>query len=143
LKFLKPSQTWTTYLEHIVHEAAHHLLFALFYGYDVFKAGSSGRFRSPLRSDERPLDAVFHAMFVLARIIFILRRIKDSGLYPDFHRTATYSFHNPLPLIEQFRQAYDVIKRNAQLTEYGVGLLDATHRFAEEYKFDEEPLVRT
>src|SRR5262249_2198969 len=59
LKFLRPFQTWTTYLEHIPHEAAHHLLYAIFNSNDVFRSGKAERFRSPLRSDLRPLDAVF------------------------------------------------------------------------------------
>lgn len=141
LKYLQPFQTWTTYVEHITHEAAHHLLFAIFKVEDVFKTGTDERFRSPLRSDPRPLDAVFHAMFVLARIIYILRRIRDCASYPNFNRTATYSFYNPLTLIEQFRDAYSVVASNAQLTDFGAKLLRDTRAFAEAHSFDEQPLI--
>jgi HEXXH motif-containing protein len=141
LKYLQPFQTWTTYVEHITHEAAHHLLFALFAEHDVFKSGNQQRYKSPLRSDLRPLDGVFHAMFVLARIIYILRRVRDSNAFPDFRRTATYSFYNPSSLIDQFRDSFNVIAANAQLTNFGVELLESTRAFAETYAFNEEPLV--
>ena len=49
LKFLRPFQTWTTYLEHIPHEAAHHLLYSIFNANDVFQRGGAERFKSPLR----------------------------------------------------------------------------------------------
>jgi hypothetical protein len=80
-------------------------------------------------------------MFVLARIIYILRKIRDSKGFPNFHRTATYSFYNPSSLIDQFRDAYGIVAENAQLTNFGIELLEGTRAFAEFYSFAEEPLI--
>ncbi len=57
--------------------------------------------------------------------------INDSRTYPDFHRTAVYSFHNPNKLIDQYRQAFESIDGNAKLTEFGGRLLEDSRDFAE------------
>lgn len=138
LKFLKPHQTWTTYVEHIVHEAAHHLLFAIFSQYEVFAESTDRRFKSPLRSEPRPLDAIFHATFVLCRVIYILKKMCDSSLYPDFRRTAEYTYHNPADLIDQFLEGHDTLDKNAVLTKFGELFLESSRQLALECRFNEK-----
>lgn len=63
----------------LVHEAAHQLLFALSCDEPFITNPLDERFVSPLRSDLRPMDGVFHATFVCARMHYIYWRLKRTG----------------------------------------------------------------
>ena len=56
--------------EALVHEAAHLLLFGLAQDQPLVANPDADRFASPLRPDARPMDGVFHAAFVLARLSY-------------------------------------------------------------------------
>ncbi|WP_048862780.1 HEXXH motif domain-containing protein, partial [Acidisphaera rubrifaciens] len=55
-----------------VHEAAHLLLFAHTEGRALVENGPEAIHASPLRPDPRPMDGIFHATFVSARMAFAL-----------------------------------------------------------------------
>lgn len=55
-----------------VHEAAHLLLFAHTEGNTLVDNGPEAIHASPLRPDPRPMDGIFHATFVSARMAFAL-----------------------------------------------------------------------
>lgn len=58
---------WTRYYRTIVHESAHLLLFGLARQEPLVTDAPDRRHASPLRTDPRPMDGIFHAAFVLAR----------------------------------------------------------------------------
>lgn len=58
---------WMQYYRQIVHEAAHNLLFAIAREQPLITNDPIDRHASPLRSDPRPMDGIFHAVFVSAR----------------------------------------------------------------------------
>jgi len=63
----------------LVHEASHLLLFGLVEGTALTRNDPSERYDSPLRSDPRPIDGIFHACFVTARVEEAMRRLLASG----------------------------------------------------------------
>ena len=65
-------------VEALAHETAHALLYGLTGGAELTTNGSDERYPSPLRADLRPIEGIAHAAFVLARMVFALRR--SSGL---------------------------------------------------------------
>lgn len=68
------------WIEHIVHEISHLRLEAVFMHEQlVLNPPTEKRFRAPIRDDPRPMRGVFHACFVLARIIRIFRRMSIAG----------------------------------------------------------------
>ena len=70
IRYLKSdAQHWSRLAEHIIHEAAHNLLYQLWYQEPIITS-DDGVFYTPFRKDERPISGVYHAMFVLARTIY-------------------------------------------------------------------------
>ena len=63
--------------ETLVHEGAHMLLFGYAVDERLVRNPDSERFASPLRSDPRPMDGVFHATFVCARLHLFYRRLLE------------------------------------------------------------------
>jgi len=64
-------------LDGLVHEGAHTLLFGYALDERLVRNPDSQRFASPLRSDPRPMDGVFHATFVCARLYLLYRRLLE------------------------------------------------------------------
>jgi len=62
----------------LVHEAAHQLLFGLSIEKPLAENPISERYGSPLRNDPRPMDGIFHATFVCARIHYTYARLRDA-----------------------------------------------------------------
>lgn len=63
----------------LVHEASHLLLFGLVEGKALTHNDAAERYASPLRSDPRPIDGIFHACFVAARVEAAMDRLLASG----------------------------------------------------------------
>lgn len=118
-------QTVLDALEGLVHEAAHLLLFGLSHQEPLTTNPIEERYHSPLRADPRPMDGVFHATFVCARLAYLYRRLKLAG-------PSTLSDAD-LRLVEDridaqkrlFREGYDVIEKYGQLTATGRAVIDS------------------
>ena len=67
-------------LETLAHEAAHSLLFGIQISGPLVLNPDDARFASPLRVDLRPMDGVYHATFVSARMHFAMQELLASGL---------------------------------------------------------------
>ena len=82
LRVPEPEQDQVSYwLEHLSHEVGHLRLEALFMQEAlVLNPYDELRFRAPIRDDARSMRGVFHATFVLARIIRLYRRLSLAGL---------------------------------------------------------------
>lgn len=133
LTVLKEEQEWTTYLESIVHEEAHHHLFALCTIDPLIESDGNMLYRSPIRSEPRPISGVLHAMFVLARTIRCLDIFRSNEKYRrDVNRlpTSYNQANNPAPFEEQFIDAYVTVRDNAKLTRLGQELLESSRVMA-------------
>jgi len=71
--------TAETMVEGLVHEAAHLLLFAHSVDGPLVANAIEERYTSPLRSDPRPMDGVFHATFVSARMYYVTRKLREAA----------------------------------------------------------------
>jgi hypothetical protein len=67
----------------LVHEAAHALLFAWSGGAPVVENAPDALYGSPLRPDQRPMEGVFHATFVSARMCYAMDRLLASGMLDE------------------------------------------------------------
>lgn len=74
------SRTALSLLETLAHEAAHSLLFGIQISGPLVLNPDDARFASPLRVDLRPMDGVYHATFVSARMHFAMQELLASGL---------------------------------------------------------------
>ena len=61
----------------LVHEAVHQLLFGLSVDEPLVENAMHERYTSPLRTDLRPMDGIFHATFVCARMHYGYSRLRQ------------------------------------------------------------------
>lgn len=82
LLLLNPShhQTPLAIAEVLAHEAGHSLLFGLTIDEPLVLNDDDELFVSPLRPDPRPMDGIYHATFVSARMAWAMESLADSGL---------------------------------------------------------------
>jgi HEXXH motif-containing protein len=133
LTVLREGQEWTTYLENIVHEAAHHHLFALWTIDRIIESDGDRLYKSPLRTEPRPMSGIFHAMFVLARTIRALNLFQADPLYAaEIERVSTgyNQAKNPATHQDKFLDTYETIRNHARLTPLGSELLESCREMA-------------
>ncbi len=108
------------FLEHIVHETSHLHLYALAGDRDLVRNDSASVYDSPIRHDKRPIIGVFHATFVLARLVRIFQRYLNhfSNDYPE-----GTTFYNRIS--RDFKTGYSILKENCLFTTLGRQIFDS------------------
>ncbi len=107
--------------ETLAHEAAHCTLFGLS-PVDFFVTNPDiERYSSPLRADPRPMDGIYHATFVSARMHFAVRELAASGTLTseqqaEAQKLLTRSASN-------FRDGYKILEGDAHYTDRGAGIM--------------------
>ncbi|WP_425087165.1 aKG-HExxH-type peptide beta-hydroxylase [Stappia sp.] len=113
--------------ETLVHEAAHGTLFAMspveFY---VFNPENE-RYSSPLRLDPRPLDGIYHATFVLARMHVAMRELIGSPSLDENARAQAMALARHSRA--NFQEGYDVLAVHADYTPTGRAIMEAAHAY--------------
>lgn len=108
----------------VVHESAHHVLFGYSIDEPLVFDDPANLYSSPLRDDARPMDGIYHATFVLARMSYLLDNLlAKSVLIPEQIDEASMLLELH---IERFYEGFQVIETHAQLSEIGQELLAAT-----------------
>ncbi|HET6619906.1 MAG TPA: HEXXH motif-containing putative peptide modification protein [Dongiaceae bacterium] len=113
--------------ETLVHEAAHILLTALAKEEPLVRNPHGARYRSPVRTDPRPMEGIYHATFVLARTCW-------------FHRAAAATADLPQAMRKQAEQAaeqdsryfldgFATVMARAELSGLGRALIEDAARF--------------
>lgn len=110
-------------IEVLAHESAHMLLYACASDEALVENPDNELFSSPLRSDLRPMDGIYHATFVSARMHWAMQQLINSGL---LNRT---ELQIALKAREQdyrnFWSGYEVIQEYGKLTKTGTMILDS------------------
>lgn len=108
-------------IQAIVHESAHLTLFAQAVNCPLVTNGPDETFASPLRHDKRPMDGIFHATFVSARMYQAMSKVGERGnLAPeDIQASAVAADTNR----SNFIDGYKVIYEAAELTDLGRTLI--------------------
>lgn len=118
---------WMYYLEGIVHEAAHMHLFAINSEDDLILNRVTERFDAPLRKDKRSMSGVYHATFVLARILYAFSGIREAcSLNSDEQ-------HYIEKLMRDYQKRFflsmDLINNSAKMTKLAEELIDNTNEY--------------
>lgn len=111
----------------IVHECAHSLLFAIAAEQPLVQNDDSARYRSPLRPDPRPLDGIFHATYVSARMHYALSRLLKSELLDESAREEAAA--SAVKARQDFDDGLEVIATHATLTRLGEAILAASRAY--------------
>jgi hypothetical protein len=105
----------------LVHESAHNLLFGLAADGALVENDDGERFASPLRVDPRPLDGIFHATFVTARMQDAVATLRAAGALDAAERDeAGRALAQNAAL---FAQGMATLDRHAKLTPLGAAVL--------------------
>lgn len=114
-------------LEVIAHESAHSLLFGLCTEEMLVSNDDSELYSSPLRADLRPMDGIYHATFVSARMHWAMSRLLESGaaqgVCNDEIAAACVADRR------NFEAGDSVVRQHGQLTRLGSELMDGARRY--------------
>lgn len=107
----------------LAHESAHNLLFGMTSEETLTLNANDDRHESPLRLDPRPMEGIYHATYVSARMYRSVKTLLDSGILDagqaaqarkDLGDDATC-----------FRNGFATVMAHGLLTPTGKGLMDA------------------
>lgn len=109
-------------LEVLVHEASHSLLFGMTIDEPLVFNPDEELYKSPLRTDPRPMDGIFHATYVSARMYWAMKTLAESGLLSDTDQgQAKKAAQQDL---ENYRAGLDVVKAHGDLSRTGRRILE-------------------
>ena len=112
----------TDIIDFIVHEQSH-LYLHLIIKNDPLILNPLERHESPLRKEPRPLIGIYHATFVLSRIIHVLKTSLEKNLLPITEQEYCLDLINHY--LKRFDVGYSVLNQHAQMTNYGLKILSA------------------
>lgn len=111
----------------LAHESGHNLLFGFSASGPLVENADDELFASPLRKDPRPMDGVFHATYVVARMHQTLSRLLASGVLTeeqiDFAK-ADLAQHK-----KNFEAGDAVVREGARLTAIGREAIEAARAY--------------
>lgn len=113
-------------LEALVHESAHCLLFGLSSAERLVENDNQPRYSSPLRADLRPLDGIFHATFVTARMHHAVATLLRRGTLRD--QEAAQAESSLAQHVVAFSDGVATLQKHALLTSLGRSVLDGMIR---------------
>lgn len=116
-------------VEGLAHESAHSLLFGLMVDEPLVLNPDWERFQSPLRDDPRPMDGIYHATFVVARVHYAMERLLASELL----NAAAREEANEILVTNRmaFAEGLPIIERHGQLTSRGTAIIAAAKTYME------------
>ena len=110
-------------VEVMAHESAHILLYACTDEETLVSNADDELFASPLRTDLRPMDGIFHATFVSARMHWAMCRLLGSGLLDEAAVALAEKARDDDA--RNFWAGYDVVARHGKLTRTGSTVMKA------------------
>lgn len=114
-------------LETLAHEAGHSLLFGLTIEEPLVKNDDDDLFESPLRPDPRPMDGIYHATFVSARMHHAMQECKQSGQLKKEQLTECETYLKASK--QAFIDGYSVVADSGDLTATGKTIMDNAYEY--------------
>jgi hypothetical protein len=114
-------------IEVIAHESAHSLLFGLCTEEALVENSDDELFPSPLRQDPRPMDGIFHATFVSARMDWVLTRLLELEILEREPAAAALRARDRDRA--NFEDGYRVVEEHGKLTETGRAVIAGARRY--------------
>ncbi|MEG9883333.1 MAG: HEXXH motif-containing putative peptide modification protein [Hyphomicrobiales bacterium] len=124
-----PLYFWT---DKLVHEAAHQMLLAIMLEEEVVLNPDRERYKSPLRTEGRTLTGIYHAAFVIYRIVLAFHHLLRTSCLSDRDRKGIE--RSLSDYIVKFDAAYEVIRAKGRLTEYGSALMASCEKAVRNYE---------
>lgn len=127
--FLNPRHysTVISMIEGIVHEAAHMFLLSLSSGKVMVLNNPDELFLSPLRQGGRPMDGIFHATFVSARVSYAMDKLLSARTL-TLEQQAEAKQRKFLAFLA-FNEGFQTLEKFGQFTEIGAAALAGAHEY--------------
>ncbi|MGQ3888476.1 aKG-HExxH-type peptide beta-hydroxylase [Legionella sp. CNM-1927-20] len=113
-------------LELLIHETSHLFLNTIIAYDPLILNEETERFNSPIRTDLRPLLGIYHATFVLSRVLRLFKKIKELNLFSN-HLILTEAIIN---LAKKYEAAYKITYQKAKFTPVGKSIFLTTRECA-------------
>ena len=117
-------------IDALAHESAHSRLFGLCTDEAAVKNPDDELHPSPLRPEPRPMDGVYHATFVSARMHWVMSRLVSSDLLTEEERALAIQARDADR--RNFERGYETVAAHGQLTRTGQLALDAARAYMSE-----------
>jgi len=114
-------------IETLAHEAGHSILFGLTIEEPLVKNDDDDVFESPLRPDPRPMDGIYHATFVSARMHNAMQECKKSGLLKKEQLIECETYLDASK--QAFIDGYSVVADSGDLTATGKTIIDNAYEY--------------
>lgn len=125
--YLSPWEKITDVLEFIIHEQSHLYVYSLNKD-DPLVLNSTGVHHSPIRKEIRPIMGIYHAVFILARVIYVLKKACTLKIIPENENDYCQKF------IKEYNtyltEGLDTLNTHAQMTPLGKKLIDSATKLA-------------
>jgi hypothetical protein len=110
----------------IVHESSHLKLFYPYLDDEIVLNDPAEHFASPLRREPRPMNGIYHAAFVLARMVAFLGDVKRIDQSAAIFGNAAFSDieEEQARSIAAFNAAYEIIEAEGDLTPLGQEIIN-------------------
>lgn len=113
--------------EVLAHESAHSLLFGFTFDEALVRNPDHELYPSPLRTDLRPMDGIYHATFVSARMCWVMRRLAATPALDSATRTeAAAAAERDL---RNFAAGDAIIAEHGRLSDTGAALIAAARGY--------------
>lgn len=113
--------------EVLAHESAHSVLFGYSIDDLLTENDPSKRYPSPLRRDLRPMDGIYHATYVSARMHWAMTQLSKSDYLTQTEQERAASL--ALADAENFVAGYDIVRAHGELTGLGKALMDGAYQY--------------
>lgn len=114
-------------VEVVAHESAHSFLFGFCTDEPLVHNPDEDLYPSPLRADPRPMDGIYHATFVSARMHRALSRLIESGKLSDEARDNAIQARDEDR--RNFEAGYRVVAEHGVLSDVGSRLMEGARAY--------------
>jgi HEXXH motif-containing protein len=124
---LSQQQMRVAVAEALAHETGHCHLLGVTLGAPLVENDPLERHESPLRDDERPMDGIVHAAYVLARMVYCMERLAASGCLSGAETEAAKAAAARDRAL--YHRGLSVVDRHARFTPIGKAVFDEACAF--------------
>ena len=114
----------------LTHESSHVMLFGYCIDGQLILNPDSERYASPLRQDPRPIDGIYHAVFILARMFYASTVLCESDQLDTALKEKADNTRRQFA--KRFYDGLGTLNEHARYTEIGKNLMDAAESYMDQ-----------
>lgn len=117
-------------IDKIIHESAHQILLSIMITDEIVMNSDEERYYSPLRSEPRTMNGIYHAAFVVYRILIFFNKLYNKNINDLLAKE--YLLNN----INIFNECYSVIAKSAKLSQLGKKIITSCRNEIQDIQYE-------